>query len=360
MEKKKQNNRSRRLKLALFMLLVSGIAFTTATYAWFSANRVVTVEDIDVKVTASSGITISADALAFDKSINYSEVVNFAEKVYDGDYTSVGIAAPSVSVLSNPELLNPVTTIGNNGTGWNFFTGQLNEDDDTTVLLANATAGSTWKVQDGVKTGYTNGDYIAFDVYLRTSTSQDVKLSTNSRISNIKIGAMDGAMESLDTALRVGFQYLGSTNKSSQKDAYALSDTSDSQWAIWNPVPWKSHVSSLTDYYDGADTEETVGYYAGIGNSSNTFVKHYYKDLTATPNDTLFKSIKTVAGTKYMQSQNTVDGIVNPDTKIFTLQPGINKVRIYIWLEGQDKDCVDSITLSDGLSLNLGFEAITA
>lgn len=362
MERRRQKNRNRRLMLALLMLLVSGIALTTATYAWFSANTVVVTEDIDVRVTASSGISIAADALSFGKSIKYSEVVDFAKGVYAGNYADVGIAKSTVSGISNPEELNPVTTVGNDGTGWKFYAGQLEENDDTKVLLSNATFGSSWKGadKDGVDKGYTNGDYIAFDVYVRTSTEQDVKLSRNSRISAIKIGAMDGDMASLDTALRVGFQYLGVTEKASQKDAYALNELTDGQWAIWNPVPWKSHGESISTYYGSGDSEEASGYYAGVSPTGTNFVKHYYKDLTATPDAAHFQSIKDAAGAKYMQSTNGAEGVATPSTKLFTLKSGINKIRVYIWLEGQDKDCVDSITLSDGLSLQVGFEVIKA
>lgn len=48
--------KKRRILLALIMLIISGISLTTATYAWFTANSNVKVEEMNVKATASGGI----------------------------------------------------------------------------------------------------------------------------------------------------------------------------------------------------------------------------------------------------------------------------------------------------------------
>ena len=45
-----------------------------------------------------------------------------------------------------------------------------------------------------------------------------------------------------------------------------------------------------------------------------------------------------------------------PDADSFTfeLEAGINKIRIYIWLEGQDADCINNISFGD-FTTNLAF-----
>jgi len=58
----KKEERKRRL-LFLILLFVLTIAIGgTATYAWFTSNRTVTVDPMDVEVTAVNGLQISADA----------------------------------------------------------------------------------------------------------------------------------------------------------------------------------------------------------------------------------------------------------------------------------------------------------
>ena len=39
---------------------------------------------------------------------------------------------------------------------------------------------------------------------------------------------------------------------------------------------------------------------------------------------------------------------------VFGLESGINKIRVYIWLEGQDVDCINNISFGD-FSVNLAF-----
>ena len=54
--------RNRKLKYLLFLLFLTIILLSSSSYAWFTANRVVTVRTINVHVEASGGIEISADA----------------------------------------------------------------------------------------------------------------------------------------------------------------------------------------------------------------------------------------------------------------------------------------------------------
>ena len=60
-EEQKEKRSKKRLILLLLLLIITGVMLSTATYAWFTSNRTVTVEDIDVNVAASGGIQISVD-----------------------------------------------------------------------------------------------------------------------------------------------------------------------------------------------------------------------------------------------------------------------------------------------------------
>ena len=59
MEKKKKEDRKKRFRSLILLLFITIIMFGTSTYAWFTANRVVTISSIDVNVQASNGIQIS-------------------------------------------------------------------------------------------------------------------------------------------------------------------------------------------------------------------------------------------------------------------------------------------------------------
>ena len=62
-QKQKQNQRRTSVLTTLLLLLLTLILLITSTYAWFTANQVVTIQSINVNVQASNGIQISTNAV---------------------------------------------------------------------------------------------------------------------------------------------------------------------------------------------------------------------------------------------------------------------------------------------------------
>ena len=73
-KKKQQKKKQRRLLLLLLLLVCSGVLFGTTTYAWFTANKTVTVDPIDVNVEAKSGLQISADGETWKSVISNADL----------------------------------------------------------------------------------------------------------------------------------------------------------------------------------------------------------------------------------------------------------------------------------------------
>lgn len=53
-ELKRKNKK--KIFILILMILFTGVVLTSSTYAWFTANKTVTVETIDVNVAASHGL----------------------------------------------------------------------------------------------------------------------------------------------------------------------------------------------------------------------------------------------------------------------------------------------------------------
>ena len=69
---KKNKKKQRKLSSLILLLFLTVVLLATSTYAWFTANRTVTVEGINVNVSASNGLLISstaADVYLFQKQI---------------------------------------------------------------------------------------------------------------------------------------------------------------------------------------------------------------------------------------------------------------------------------------------------
>ena len=70
---KKKNNKKKILPLILLLLLTT-IMLSTSTYAWFTANKTVTIESINVNVATSSGLQISTDAKNWKSVITNTDI----------------------------------------------------------------------------------------------------------------------------------------------------------------------------------------------------------------------------------------------------------------------------------------------
>ena len=99
-EEKKEKRSKKKLLLLLLLLILTGVLLSTSTYAWFTSNRTVTVEDINVNVAASSGIQISTDAITWKSIITNADLAS-AHTTYTAATNQI------------PDTLRPVSTAAN-------------------------------------------------------------------------------------------------------------------------------------------------------------------------------------------------------------------------------------------------------
>ena len=76
MAKNNKKRRNRKILLALLMLLLTFVTLSTSTYAWFTANKTVTVSTINVNVAASNGLQISVDGLEWKSVITNQDIID--------------------------------------------------------------------------------------------------------------------------------------------------------------------------------------------------------------------------------------------------------------------------------------------
>ena len=383
-----ENKRKKRLLVALLMLILTGVALTTATYAWFSSNTVVDTTDIDLKVTAATGISISADALNFKKTISMTEVVSFAQDGCQG-------TDPCPSRLQYPDKLNPVSTIG--GLNPKFYTGSIGDFPNATVgYLAkleaesqssfNLNVGGQNCIAEGNCT-HTSGDYVAFDFWLRSGADYNLDIDS----ASMKIDPHATDTTALESGLRIMFVNLGNEPDATkgQKAFYDLNDTTDQNWTIYNPYPQLHHNTSLTSSYYNApsgakkdgntsdNAEYLHGYYAVKNIPSSLPTPQYNKKGQADnegglipftywwlgQDDSYDEVFQLIDDTNphYAQAGGfDGDGITDMSTgrPVLRIKSGVTRVRCYIWLEGQDIDTVDAISFSKGFYFNFGFKIL--
>lgn len=303
MENKKKR-RKRKILIALLLFLFTGALFSTSTYAWFTANRTVTIEQLDVNVGAESGLQLSVDGSNWKPLITQDDIKN-----------AVNTYAAAVNHIPTDSIY-PVSTGGviDTATGYlNMYKGMVETKDDHYVLT------STKSTESAVKAG----DFIVFDLFVKITETSDIYLTSASNV-------ISDTNKGLQNAARVAFVYQGHGDSSATAGVVqGYKASADSPVYVWEPN---------ADAHTGAALKHGQDTY-GIDASSmaqvpyNGVISTFNNADNVLLNNTDPDKFKPMTGLVYTQATN------DTYTKYFSLNAGITKFRVYIWVEGQDIDC---------------------
>lgn len=315
----------KRLSYLIILLLFTAVLLSTTTYAWFTTNRVVSVNELNVKVQAEGSLEISADGTDWRTMVGREELV----AVHSSTYPS--------SVNQLPTYLKPVSTGGNlSGNGFlQMFLGLVSSDNDGNYVLT-----ATSSVENEGNGDNSDGSFVAFDLFLKTTEDKDLYLTNNSQV------VYNGNSTGTENAVRVAFVVEGTVASGASIATIQSLATSDSNNVyIWEPN-YDTHtatgVNNAKDVY-GISTSQTgaaqiaydgvisdISSGVALGSAKANVYSNYFKSVTP--------KIYTPKGNTAYQN-------------LFTLNAGITKVRVYMWLEGQDVDCENNASVG-----NLNFE----
>ena len=327
---KKSKRKEASIKSSILVLLLILILLISSTYAWFTANKKVTVSTLDINVTAQNGLQISTDAKSWKTVITNEDITN---AVYTNDLK------PNQNQV--PSTLAPVSTAkGVTGGQLDFFLGSLD---------ANEEKGGAFELTSTAEpkeTKGTSGNFVAFDLYFKVTTKAQLFLEQNSDV--VEKPGEDGQPKKknggLPSASRValvneGHAIDGNLDTKAYTDLMNGTPESTIIWEPNNELHKPEAVLNARDSLgvaspDGA--QPTYGVAAEIAKekaiAANLTQKLTPGTLNEVTND--IKSASTGLG-----SDQTL--------KNLNLEAGITKVRVYMWVEGQDIDCENSASGSN-------------
>ena len=324
----KRSKRKANLKSSLLVLLLIAILLMASTYAWFTANTQVTISTLDVNVQAKNGLQISADGTNWKTILTPDDISpDNVSALYPGNTNQI------------PTIMEPVSTAGNVDTS----TGTLNMFYGT--VKANVDDGE-WELTATKETDTkgTNGKYIAFDVFLRVDKESQLSLTQASKVTD-----KDASGKGLENSTRVAFLVEGNQPVGTELTTIqGLKGAQDGTTYIWEPNS-DAHTAAAQ-----ANAKDNYGVDITTGTQGATQVKHYGIKAVI---DSGIKLINTHTGASpdSFTQVNTIQTSTNmTDTSLLTLSAGITKVRIYMWVEGQDFDC-DNTASGSNLSFDLQF-----
>lgn len=334
MEKRnsKKRKKSKKIFIAILMILFTGVILTASTYAWFTANKTVTVSEIDVNVTTSEGLQISTDA------------VNWKTVISNDDITNVTYLGNTNQLPKETATIKPTSTIGeiDGATGFmKMFVGAVESSASGDYILTATQSIETKST--------TTGDFVVFDLFFQTNAAATVYLTSSSSVKASKTAT------GIQNAARVGFVVQG--HAAAGTDAATIralknDGTGNVKAVIWEPnfdvhtaaaVKHASDVYGLTTSQTGGSKLAYKGVKAAISDSVNIPLNStnatYFGDIT--PN--IYSPVAGIPTDKY--------------ERVFDLEAGVTKVRIYMWVEGQDVDCEDNAS-GGSVAYNLQFSTL--
>lgn len=317
-EKKKNKRGKRRLLLYLMLLLFTGLLLGTSTYAWFTANKNVSVNDITVNVAAQNGIQISVDGSNWKSIVQTNDLLG-ATTTYSAAVNQIPESSVSIAPVST------VMNVDANGR-LEMFLGDIKTDSGTGKYITTA-------VKENESHGNT-GSFIAFDLFFKVDDTTPVWILPGSGVS------ASGNDTGIKNASRFGFVILGNTsNGSTLSTIQALNAGTSSQTYLWEPnydVHSASGVNYARDTYNITTTQTNgsllpySGVKAAIAEDDLVYTAVTGTNTHATLYDDFFDAVTP--------DYTTVAGF-DEALPVWTFSPGITKVRVYMWIEGQDVDC---------------------
>ena len=398
---KRSKKQARRLRNLVMICTICAVVLTVSTYAWFIGMKTVNVSTFDIDIAVTEGLYLSMDGEnwsynlnAADESLAYEGNTNTWAK--DGliPMSTVGDLDSDASRMKLFEKASLTTTPG----GYRLLTSRVEN---------YATSADDGKIMQG-------DGYVAFDLFIKNLSGahyytemdplneEAIYLTTNSKVEVARGGIENTGIEN---SVRVAFAQIGRVSAEEKTISNITGITCngggtvtgicrDAQ--IWEPND-KDHVQNAINWYntscslrkaEGTDVTKKESYTfiektdenpTNCGTVANGTAYSTYavsKAITIGDNVDVYDGDDYNTYTKnsidyetYVKDKNNhrlVDFPYFTDTMkdkkgtdrptFMTLAPNsITKVRVYVYIEGQDVDNYDYASLGAKISVNFGF-----
>jgi len=392
---KRTKKSTRRIKNLALICTLSSFVFIVATYAWFIGMRTVNVNSYDVEIAVTDSLLLSLDGKKWDTSVNINGTnFNDDKVVYSGNTNS----------WSKGGLI-PVSSVGQMDSGASrmilYEKGSLTTTEGGYRLMASRV------VNDADAAGEAKG-YVAFDLFVKNfsgteyytenkvANEEAIYLTTDSEVKIAGDGVQDTGIEN---SVRVAFAQVGRVSAKTTDPSVITGITCDTKNSvtgicrtaqIWEPNE-KDHVDGAISNYnascgkrnakdgDGKELKDVfaTGAYGTKGTCgeikddtayptyairreiTETSLVDVYdgKEFNGYETNTYSETNATAPLDKYDTFTNEEKDLVGNQRPTFiTLAPNsITKVRVYIYIEGQDIDNYDMASIGKKISIAFGF-----
>ena len=376
--KKRNNKHEKRVKKLIVTATLCAIILGISTYAWFIGMKTVNVSSFDISIATTESLMLSLDGKNWSYEVSINE--DNYDEAYAGNTNSWG-----------GEGLVPVSTVG--------------EVDAATSKLIMYEKGSLTATEGGYRIMASRvnntakaevGGYVAFDLFVKNFSGEEYYTEYNplneeaiylTPESSVTVSTNGGEQNTgIENSVRVAFAQIGrveatpettETEETAQKitgiscttanGVTKICDLKDAQ--IWEPNDTR-HVQNAINWYNESckgRTGESVmepSSYTGTckpvedGTAYSTYVvsgvidetdtvdvydgedyNGYTNSISPTAQDGKLVDLDT-----FTDTEKNYQGVNRPT--FMTLAPNsVTKVRVYVYIEGQDIDNYDFASL---------------
>ena len=382
-EKSQKNKRKSEMNAMFFIILIAAVMFIISTYAWFSTQKNVSITNLQGTVEVAEGLEISLDAQ------NWSNGIVLGKE--EGQLSIIDNAYTGHHNISPTEML-PVSTLGlvssNTITDLKMLRGKI----ENSKILSEIKPMNEQQT-DATKTDYPG--YFAFDIFLKNSSKNDTQDDILQLNYDSSLEIMDASKVNtgLQNTARVAFVKYSGTSDVMANQATILKETAGvgvgavssyiSDVAIWEPnsnahseyivtnnnmITWSAADSTayatktLDNGKKGFDVTTQMPTYALKESSEGATINDIYKwdgsETKVQKQYVLQTKVTAKASTEddYALEDGVQDLVStsNGTTKFGIAPSKISRIRIYVWLEGQDVDCINYASHGGGIKVNIG------
>jgi hypothetical protein len=370
-----KKTRAKRIRNLVAVTTLTAIVLAVSTYAWFIGMRTVNVSSFDVEIASTDSLLLSLDGESWDTTVNISKET-LDEVSYENHTNSWGGSG-----------LFPVSTIGD-----------MDNTASRMKLFEKASLTATpggYRLLASRVHNYENGNgeqdgYVAFDLFvknfsgtqyitdLNTLDEEAIYLTNDSEVTVAAGGVADTGIEN---SVRVAFtqvgRVIGTTTDATTITGITCTSGSgvtgicrDAQ--IWEPNDTK-HVDDAISWYDtsclartGEDVTLLASYSGACGSVVDGLAYPTYAvqdDIASADNVDVYDGLvynkyeDTTLLYPYPYFTDTMKLLTGTNRPTFmTLAPNsITKLRIYIYIEGQDVDNYDFASIGKKIAVKFGF-----
>ena len=324
-----------RLLFLLVAFILTLVGLSVSTYAWFTSNFTVSVQEIDVNVSSGSGIQISTNAKDWKSIITVNDIT---EAAYPAAVNQVPEAGDEMNPVSTVKTVYTDATTAS--AGLHMYKGTIVNDVETGVMYLDSVS----------ETDGANTDYVAFDLFIKMDFNETKRVYFTGTT-----GITGGDPNTnIQYAGRMGFVVQGHDESSATETALrAIKGTASSPVYIYEPnydVHTANGLANGRNNYNITDRTAT-------GNA--TPLAYYGVKAEFAYDDEVENSgtlLNDQSPSKFAAVTPDYSTVLNNDQPFdfIDLAPGVTKLRVYMWVEGQDIDCEN--TASGGeITFTLGF-----